>query len=79
MPKLKEVHSGLFGAADLNVLEAAVTDAWGVLSNPQHRSSWSITREDVARYVIAEATRGERDQAKLTTRVVSQLLRFDDT
>ena len=75
MPELKEQPSGLFGAADLNVLESAVTDAWAVLCHPKHQRSWSVTRKEVARHVMAEASRGVRDQATLTTRVVSQLLK----
>lgn len=75
MPELQEAHSGIFGAADLDVLEAAVTDAWGVLSHPKHSGSWSVSREEVARHVIAEAARGERDQATLARRVIAQLLK----
>ncbi len=49
MPTLKEPQSGIFGASDLDVLEAAFAEAWSVLSNPKHTRRWACTREDVAR------------------------------
>ncbi len=74
MPTIKEPHTGLFGLSDLDVLDVAVTEAWAVLSNPKHSRPWVYTREDIARHVIAEAAKGERDKAVLATRVVSQLV-----
>ncbi len=75
MPTLKEPKTGTFDAADLEVLDAAVSDAWAVLSNPKHSRPWAYTREEVARHVINEAAKGQRDQATLTRHAIAQLLK----
>ena len=78
MTILNESPTGAFGASDLMILEGAVTDAWEILSSQKHRPSWAVSREEVARHVIALAAEGERDKATLTSRVIERVTAHND-
>ena len=76
MPTQIPSQSGVFGANELTILEGAVQDAWDIVS--KHQPSWAITREEVARQVMACAADGERDKATLIRYAVEKLTGADN-
>ncbi len=78
MPIVPKAPGGAFSAIELTILEGAVADAWEILSSQKHSPSWVVSREEVARAVLAVAAEGERDKATLTRRTIERLTADND-